>query len=67
MELGKSSGYSFRYFTKDKSFTKAYIIYELSLVPESKFYLPDDTNPKYLTREYLFSVNNNNHIIFYGF
>ena len=60
MELGKSSGYSFRYFTKDKSLTKAHILHELAAFPDTKFYLPDDVNPKYLTRDYLFSVRYNN-------
>ena len=56
-ELGKVSGYSFRYFTKDKSFTKAHIIRELSLIPEAKLYLPDNINIKSIGREYLFAVS----------
>ena len=62
MEFGKSSGYSFRYFTKDKSFTKTYILHELAAFPDAKLYLPDDVNQKYLTRDYLFSVKYNNNI-----
>lgn len=58
MELGKSSGYTFRYFTKDKKFTKEHIIQELSSYPQAKLYIPDDINPKYLSRDYLFSVTN---------
>ena len=62
MELGKSSGYAFRYFTKDKKFTKEHIILELSAFPEAKLYIPDGINAKYLTRDYLFSVSRINNI-----
>ena len=57
LELGKSSGYTFRYFNKDKSFTKEHLIHELAAVPDAKFYIPDDINPKYLSRDLLFSVS----------
>ena len=60
MELSKSSGYNFRYFTKNQSLTKAHILHELAAFPDTKFCLPDDVNPKYLARDYLFSVRYNN-------
>ena len=55
--MGKIGGYSFRYFKKDKNFTKSHIIQELSNFPDSKQYIPDDINPLYLSREYLFTVS----------
>lgn len=61
--MGKIGGYSFRYFKKDKNFTKSHIIQELSNFPDSKQYIPDDINPIYLSREYLFTVSVK-HIIF---
>ena len=56
LPLGRVSGYNFRYFTSDGSFTKADIISKLALVDEAKKYLPDDANIKNLTRDYLLSV-----------
>ena len=64
-QLGKSGDYSFRYFTKDKSFTKSHIISELSKIPESKDYSPDDINASSTSREYLFSVSLINVIFLY--
>ena len=58
MEFGKSSGYTFRYFIKDKKFTKEHIIHELSSYPQAKPHIPDNIDPKYLSRDYLFSVTN---------
>ena len=62
LELGKIGGYTFRYFNKDKSFTKAHILRELQAVQESKFNLPDKVNPYSISRNYLFteSLNFNN-------
>ena len=51
LPLGRVSGYNFRYFTSDGSFTKTDILSKLSLVEEAKKYLPDDTNIKNLTRD----------------
>jgi hypothetical protein len=56
-QLGKSGGYSFRYFSKEKYFTKSHIIDELSKIPESKYYIPDDIKPSAISREYLFTVS----------
>ena len=44
-ELGKTSGYSFAYFTKEKLFTKSHLIQELSQFEEAKKFIPDDINP----------------------
>ena len=58
MEHGKSSGYIFRYFSKNKNFTKEHIIQELSSYPQAKLFIQDDINLKHLSRDYLFSVTN---------
>ena len=50
------NGYTFRYFSKEKLFTKEHIIQELAQIPDSKFYIPDDINAKNLSRNYLFYV-----------
>ena len=55
--MGKTSGYSFAYFTKEKLFTKSHLIQELSKIPEAKKYMPDDINPHSLSRNYLFTVS----------
>lgn len=60
--MGKCGGFSFKYFTKDKKFTKEHIIRELGAIQNSKLYLPDDVNPKSLTRDYLFTI-----ILLYNF
>ena len=56
-ELGKTSGYSFKYFSKEKYFTKTHIVEELSKIPEAKLYIPDDINAISLSRDYLFAVS----------
>jgi len=55
-ELGKTSGYSFAYFTKEKLFTKSHLIQELSQFEEAKKFIPDDINPLSLSRNYLFTI-----------
>ncbi len=37
---------------------KEHIIQEFSLYPQAKLYIPDVINPKYLSKDYLFSVTN---------
>jgi len=49
-------GYTFRYFSKDKCFTKSHILKELEAIEESRLYLPDKINPNSLSRNYLFTV-----------
>ena len=56
-ELGKIGGYSFRYFSKDKCFTKAHILKELEGIAEAKLYLPDKINTNSISRNYLFTVS----------
>ena len=41
----------------NKDNAKEHLIYELAAVTEAKFYIPDDINPKYLSRDLLFSVS----------
>ena len=57
LPLGRVSGYNFRYFIPDDSFTKSDIISKLLLVDGAKDYLPDDGNIKNLTRGYLLSIS----------
>jgi len=57
LPLGHISGYKFRYFTSDDSFTKQDILNKLLTVDNAKAYLPDDTKCKNLTRDYLLSVS----------
>lgn len=57
MPLGRTTGYSFRYFTGEGKFTKKDIITKLMACPEASAYLPEDTKPEYLTRDFLFSVS----------
>ena len=59
LQLGKIGGYTFRYFSKDKCFTKSHIINELSKIQEAKYYFPDDINPISIGRDYLFTVSDN--------
>ena len=56
MPLGHISGYKFRYFISDGSFTKQDILNKILAVNDSRAYLPDDTKYKNLTRDYLLSV-----------
>ena len=55
--MGKTTGYAFRYFSKDKYFTKKHIVEELSKIPEAKLYIPDDINAVSISRDYLFAVS----------
>ena len=56
MSLNRTTGYSFRYFTGEGKFTKKDIITKLMAFPEASAYLPEDTKPEYLTRNFLLYV-----------
>lgn len=56
LPLGVSKGYSFRYFTKDKLFTKAHLYSFFENDDLLKSYLPDDISVDSMNREYLFAV-----------
>ena len=56
LPLGHVSGYTFKYFISDGSFTKSHILTRLMQTNEANLYLPDDANYKYLVRDYLLLV-----------
>ena len=56
-ELGKITRYSFKYFSKDKYFTKIHIIEEVSKIPEAKLYIPDNINVISISSDYLLAVS----------
>ena len=62
--MGRTGGYSIKYYIKDKKFTKADIIERIQKLNGYETYLPDDIKFTSLSRDYLITVNNN---IFYDF
>ena len=66
--LGRTGGYSFKYYIKDKKFTKFDIINRLNSINNSSKYLPDDINLSSLSRDFLITVihniNNINNFIY---
>ena len=57
MPVGRTSGYSFRYFNGGGKYIKKDIITKLKACPEASAYLPEDTKLKYLTRYFSFYVS----------
>ena len=55
--LGRTGGYSFKYYIKDKKFTKADIINRLNQIDGSNRYLPDDVKLTSLSRDLLITVS----------
>ena len=54
--MGRTGGYTFKYFTKDSLFTKKYILDKLKTIPLSESYLPDGINRNSLTLNFLLTV-----------
>ena len=55
--LGRVGGYSFKYFIKDKKFTKSDLISRLQSINGFDKYVPDDVKLNSLSRDFLITVN----------
>ena len=55
--MGRTGGYSFRYYIKEKKFTKEDILNRLLAINGSRKYLPDDIKLTSLSRDFLITVS----------